>query len=69
MTYPQPEIAAQPVCPLRKKYGQIICIDGALWALTFNECAPPGQRQWWGDCPHCNPRLVLEIVRRVDRER
>lgn len=41
-------------CPLRKKYGEFICIDGSLWALTYSECAPPDQRQYWGPCSYCN---------------
>lgn len=40
-------------CPLQKKYGDTICIDGKLWALTYSECAPPDQRACVGECPHC----------------
>jgi hypothetical protein len=41
-------------CPLEKKYGDIICIDGTLWGLTYSECAPPDQRQALGPCEHCS---------------
>lgn len=44
---------AEDKCPLQKKYGDTICIDGTLWSLTYSDCAPPDQRQAMGDCPHC----------------
>lgn len=40
-------------CPFQRKYGDIICIDGTLWGLTYSECAPPDQRQALGPCDHC----------------
>jgi hypothetical protein len=43
-------------CPLANKSGDTICIDGQLWSLTYNECAPPDQRQCMGPCSwngHC----------------
>jgi hypothetical protein len=42
-------------CPLDKKYGDIVCKDGQLWALTYSEMAPPDSRQYDGECPHCRP--------------
>lgn len=41
-------------CPLQTKYGEIVCRDGVLWALTYSEMGPPDSRQWFGICPHCN---------------
>lgn len=43
-------------CPLQKKYGDIICIDGTLWGLTYSDCAPPDQRQSLGPCDYCRDR-------------
>jgi hypothetical protein len=40
-------------CPLQRKYGDIICIDGALWALTYSEMGPPDSRQYFGECEYC----------------
>lgn len=45
-------------CPLQKKYGDIICIDGTLWGLTYSECAPPDQRQALGPCDHCKEQKL-----------
>lgn len=45
-------------CPLQKKYGDTICIDGQLWELTYNECAPPDQRQYAGECQWCKLRYL-----------
>lgn len=47
-------------CPLDKKYGDIVCRDGTLWALTYSECAPPDSRQAIDDCPHCKKRRGLQ---------
>jgi hypothetical protein len=44
---------SEDTCPLRKAHGEFVCREGALWALTYSECAPPDQRQYWGECPHC----------------
>ena len=44
-------------CPMNTKYGEIVCRNGTLWALTYSECAPPDQRQCWGECPHCNKKM------------
>ena len=38
-------------CPY--KSGEFVCHDGDLWALSYSECAPPDQRQYWMPCPHC----------------
>ena len=43
----------EDTCPLRKKNGEFICIDGILWALSYSEMAPPDQRQSWGPCEYC----------------
>ena len=43
-------------CPLQKKYGDIICIDGMLWGLTYSEMAPPDSRQALGPCDYCKGR-------------
>ena len=40
-------------CPLRKQYGEVVCRDGLLWALTYSEMGPPDQRQATGPCPYC----------------
>lgn len=45
-------------CPLQKKYGDVICIDGTLWGLTYSECAPPDQRQNLGACEYCRSHGV-----------
>jgi hypothetical protein len=45
--------AEQIKCPLATRYGDIICIDGQLWALTYSEMAPPDSRQTWGECQWC----------------
>lgn len=39
-------------CPLDKKYGEVVCRDGLLWALTYSEMGPPDQRQCIGECNH-----------------
>ena len=51
---------AAPKCPLDKKYGEIVCRDGVLWALTWSEMAPPDSRQAIDDCPHCKKRRGLQ---------
>lgn len=43
-------------CPNRKDHGEYMCVDGEIWALTYSECAPPDQRQFWGPCTHCYPK-------------
>lgn len=42
-------------CPLDRPYGDIVCRDGQLWALTYSEMGPPDSRQNEGPCPHCKP--------------
>lgn len=46
-------IDPQKQCPLQNQYGDVICIDGLLWGLTYGDCAPPDQRQCIGDCEYC----------------
>lgn len=42
--------------PFHSKYGELICIDGWLWGLTYSEMGPPDSRQSTGiRCPTCNP--------------
>lgn len=43
-------MAEKKKCPLDKKYGEIVCKDGLLWALTYSEMASPDSRQCIGDC-------------------
>ena len=47
-------------CPLNKEHGEFVCRDGVLWALSYSEMGPPGQRQAWDDCPHCAKRIAQE---------
>ena len=46
-------IDAKNPCPLNLKRGEFICVDGQIWALSYSEMGPPGQRQHWGPCAHC----------------
>lgn len=71
LSHTQKENLVMP-CPLQKKYGDIICIDGMLWGLTYSDCAPPDSRQAMGQCDHCkNQKLVrsahLSHVREADQ--
>lgn len=41
------------LCPHKGEYGEYLCKDGDLWALTHSEMGPPDSRQHHGSCPHC----------------
>ena len=43
-------------CPLDREYGDIVCRNGVLWALTYSEMGPPDSRQWFGECADCARR-------------
>jgi hypothetical protein len=45
--------ADNPLCPYPTTYGNIICKDGELWALTYSEMGPPDSRQSCGECEYC----------------
>lgn len=45
-------------CPRDRKYGDIVCRDGLLWALTYSDSAPPDQRQCVGRCDWPGHRAV-----------
>ena len=51
------ETMNQKRCPWNSVYGELVCRDGYIWALTYSETAPPDQRQNIGPCSFCNKQL------------
>lgn len=49
-------------CSLDRAGINLRCHGGYLWELTYNECAPPGQRQNTGErCPECKRRARVRL--------